>query len=82
MHRERPEKLQTNGKVVWRKRALDQLNKQYNYIRKGSPQSAEKVKSTLLDMAEALKDHPEKFPMDKYFKGNKGDVQAFEKFSL
>jgi len=33
-------------------------------------------------MAESLKDNPEIHPLDKYRKNNKGDIRAFEKYSL
>ncbi|EZH71283.1 hypothetical protein ATO12_11005 [Aquimarina atlantica] len=69
-------------KVIWRKGALDHLNKNYNHIKKDSLQSANKVRDTIFDMAEALKDQPTIYPLDKYRKNNKGDIRAFEKFSL
>ena len=69
-------------KVIWRKRALSQLNHQYNHIKKDSLSSVKKVRDTILDMTDALKDHPEIHPLDKYFKDNKGNVRAFEKYSF
>ena len=53
--------------VVWRKLALKQLNKAYNYINKESLQSAKKV--------------PEIYPLDKYRKNNDGTIRAFEVYS-
>ncbi len=69
-------------KVVWRKGALAHLNKHYNHIKKDSLKSAKKVRDTIFDMAESLKDYPEAYPLDKYRKNNKGDIRAFEKYSL
>ena len=69
-------------KVVWRKGAYSHLEKQYNHIKKDSLKSAKKVKNTILSIAENLKDNPEIYPLDKYRKNNKGDIRAFEKYSL
>jgi len=41
-------------KIVWRKLALKQLNKAYNYIKKESLQSAKKVREEIFDKAESL----------------------------
>jgi len=38
--------------VVWRKLALKQLNKAYNYIKKESLQSAKKVLEEIFDKAD------------------------------
>jgi len=69
-------------KVIWRKGALNHLEKNYKYIKKESPKSAKKVRDTIFDIAESLKDNPEIYPLDKYRKNNKGDIRAFEKFNL
>ena len=69
-------------RVVWRKGALDHLNKNYNHIKKDSLQSARKVRDTIFDMTDALKDHPTMYPLDMYRKNNRGGIRAFEKFSL
>ena len=68
--------------VVWRKGALAHLNKNYNHIKKDSLKSAKKVRDTIFDIAESLKDNPEIYPLDKYRNNNKGDIRAFEKYSL
>ena len=68
--------------VIWRKGALSHLEKNYRYIKKESLQSAEKVRDTIFDIAESLKHNPELYPLDKYRRNNKGDIRAFEKFSL
>ncbi|WP_010521423.1 type II toxin-antitoxin system RelE/ParE family toxin [Aquimarina agarivorans] len=68
--------------VVWRKGAYNHLEKQCNHIKKDSPKSAEKVKNTILDIAESLKNSPKIYPLDKYRKNNKGNIRAFEKYSL
>lgn len=65
-------------KVVWRKLALKQLNKAYNYIKKESLQSAKKVREEIFDKAENLKYNPEIYPLDTYRKNNDGSIRAFE----
>ncbi len=69
-------------KIIWRKGALSHLNKHYNHIKKDSLLSAEKVRDTIFDITESLAKNPEIYPLDKYRKNNKGDIRAFEKYSL
>lgn len=68
-------------KVIWRKIALKQLNKAYEYIKKDSLQSAKKVRDTIFDKAEGLKQNPEIHSLDKYRKNNDGSIRAFEIYS-
>lgn len=67
--------------VVWRKLALKQFNKVYNYIKEESLSSAKKVRDEIFDTAENLKNHPEMYPLDKYRKNNDGTIRAFEVYS-
>lgn len=69
-------------KIKWSKRALASLKSAYKHIYKDSPQSAEKVKSTIFKIVDKLPENPEKFNLDKFKKNNKGDYRAFEKYSL
>jgi plasmid stabilization system protein ParE len=66
-------------KIVWRKAALKQLNEVYDYIKKDSVKSAEKVRATIFDAIETLANNPEIYPLDKYRKNNDGSIRAFEK---
>ena len=68
--------------VLWRKGALYHLDKNCNYISKSSLKSAKNVRDTIFEIAEKLKENPKIYPLDKYRKNNKGDIRAFEKFSL
>ena len=52
-------------KVVWRKKALKQLNEHYNYIKLDSFESAHKVREAIFDIAESLASNPERFPIDR-----------------
>ena len=67
--------------IVWRKKALTELNNIYKYIKKTSPQSAMKVRSEILTTAGELKLHPEIYPLDRFKKDNDGTFRAFEKYS-
>ncbi|GGE40437.1 type II toxin-antitoxin system RelE/ParE family toxin [Psychroflexus planctonicus] len=69
-------------KVVWRKIALQQLHKQYEHIKKDSLQAAQKVRDDIFEMTDSLSTNPEIYPLDQYRKNNKGDIRAFEKYSL
>lgn len=64
--------------TVWSKRAKTALIEAYEYIREDSPQNAAKVRDEIIDLTIDLTTHPEKFPPDKYKKGNDGSYRAFE----
>jgi len=68
-------------KIVWRKKALTELNNIYKHIKKTSPQSAMKVRSEILTAAGELELHPEIYPLDRFKKDNDGTFRAFEKYS-
>jgi toxin ParE1/3/4 len=51
-------------KVVWRKKAMDELNAVYKYSKKESPQNAVAVFNTLFDAANSLIYFPYKFPKE------------------
>ena len=68
-------------RVVWRKLALNQLNKIYKYVKKESELSAKKVVKDIFDTADKLKDNSEIHPLDKYRKNNDGTIRAFEVYS-
>lgn len=69
-------------KVVWSKTAQKALEKHYNYIKEDSLKSAKKVKSEILGITKSLSKAPTRYPLDKYRKNNKGNIRAFEKYSL
>ena len=68
-------------KIVWRKKALTELNNIYKQIKKNSPQSAIKVRSEILATVGGLELHPEIYPLDRFKKDNDGTFRAFEKYS-
>lgn len=50
--------------VVWRKKAANELQDIYNYIKKESPQNAVLVFNSVYDLAISLIDFPFKFPKE------------------
>lgn len=70
-----------NLPVVWSKSAGAQLEKAYKKIKEDSLQSAEKVRSEILQKASDICKDPERYPLDKYRKNNDGSIRAFEKQS-
>lgn len=54
-------------KVVWRKKASDDLEVIYDYISKDSPQNAVMVFNKIHDLAETLIIFPEKYPVEPVF---------------
>jgi plasmid stabilization system protein ParE len=65
-------------KVVWSPRAMQQLEKAYEYILKDSFQNAEKVREDILDSTRKIVNHPEIYAPDKYRKNNDGSFRAYE----
>ncbi|MGK4569106.1 type II toxin-antitoxin system RelE/ParE family toxin [Flavobacterium sp. 3HN19-14] len=51
-------------KVVWRRKAADELKQIYEFIRRESPQNAVLVFNKIYELAESLADFPYKFPID------------------
>jgi plasmid stabilization system protein ParE len=58
--------------VVWSDSAKAELRKAYTYISLDSLQNAQMVKDTLINMALALSNDPEKHPLDKFKTDNDG----------
>ncbi|MES2113278.1 MAG: type II toxin-antitoxin system RelE/ParE family toxin [Bacteroidota bacterium] len=70
------------SKITWDKQAVVYLRKYINYIRKDSPQNAEKVKMEVLRKISELLKRPEIHNPDKYKLNNSGDYRAFEVYRL
>lgn len=68
--------------ISWDRKAVIQLSKAISFIRKSSPQNAEKVKNETLKDIDRLLKNPEKYPPDKYKRNNKGNHRAFELHKL
>jgi len=64
--------------IVWSPRAMQQLEKAYEYILKDSFQNAEKVRKDILASTRKIQTHPEIYPLDKYRKDNDGSFRAYE----
>ena len=56
------------AKLIWSKKAKVSLKNIYHYIKKDSPQAAEKVRTRLVETAEHLLIFPEKFPKEELLK--------------
>jgi plasmid stabilization system protein ParE len=68
--------------VIWDKSAVKYLKSAIEFIRKDSPQNAEKLKSELKASILSLSDNPEKNPPDKYRTNNDGSFRAFELYKF
>lgn len=64
--------------VIWDKSAVKYLKSAIEFIRKDSPQNAEKLKSELKASILELSHNPERYPSDKYRTNNDGSFRAFE----
>jgi len=62
----------------WSPVAISQLQKAYRYIKKDSPQNAEKVRNEIVAVTISLALNAERFPPDKYKQRNDGSYRAFE----
>jgi len=69
-------------RIVWDKNALKYLRSAIEFIRKDSPQNAEKVKKDIIASVIALTDNPERHPPDKYRTNNDGSFRAFELYKF
>jgi plasmid stabilization system protein ParE len=65
-------------KISWDKKAILYFSEAIHYIRKDSPQNAEKVKREILKQIRELAIKPEIHNPDKYKSGNTGNHRAFE----
>jgi toxin ParE1/3/4 len=52
-------------KIIWRKRASDDLQVIYDYIKLDSPQNAVMVFKKIHDLVNSLDIFPERYPVDK-----------------
>jgi plasmid stabilization system protein ParE len=65
-------------KILWDKQALHYFRDAIRYIRKDSPQNADKVKNEVLEKINELSTLPEIHNPDKYKIDNDGSYRAFE----
>ncbi|HWD90056.1 MAG TPA: type II toxin-antitoxin system RelE/ParE family toxin [Mucilaginibacter sp.] len=65
-------------RITWDKQALYYFRDAIQYIRKDSPQNADKVKKEVLEKINELLAHPEIHNPDKYKINNTGNYRAFE----
>lgn len=68
----------TNRKISWDKEAATYFVRSIGYIRKESPQNADKVKQDILQKISELSQTPEIHPADKYKQNNNGSYRCFE----
>ena len=65
--------------VIWDNEAKVYLKKAIAYIKKESPQNAEKVKKDIIASTQKLADEPERlYAPDKYRTNNDGSYRAYE----
>ncbi len=65
-------------KISWDKQAINYFREAIKYIRKDSPQNAEKGKREILERISELSSRPEIHKPDKYKTDNSGNYRAFE----
>ena len=66
--------------VVWSKASLDSLETIYNFIFENSPQNAEMVVDTLLNLGDDLAKFPERNPREPLF--NDDTIRYFPKWNF
>lgn len=64
------------SKIVWSSKAKSSLKEIYQYIRKDSPQAAEKVRARIIDVVENLPNFPEKFSREEYLKDQEENFRS------
>ena len=68
-------------KIIWDTKAVESLKEIYLYIKKESPQGAEKVRSEIFEIVNKLPAHPEIFAADRLKINNDGSFRAFHIYS-
>ena len=58
-------------KIVWRKKAADELESIYSFIEESSPQNALKVFNAIFGLTESLAIFPLKFPVEPIYGNEK-----------
>jgi len=66
------------SKIVWTRRAQQEMAALYRYISKDSPQNANVVIDEIIAAMDKTRKHPECYNPDKYKKENDGTYRAFE----
>lgn len=67
--------------VRWDLEAIEDLKTIYKYIKKESPDNAEKVKKELIKLAGALTTFPDKHPKEPILENEDGDFRFIAKWS-
>lgn len=67
-----------NRKIIWDKQAINYFRDALRFIRKDSPQNADKVKADIFKAISKIPNRPEAHPPDKYKLNNTGNYRAFE----
>ncbi|MBO9596131.1 MAG: type II toxin-antitoxin system RelE/ParE family toxin [Niabella sp.] len=66
-------------KIVWTKRAQEQLQLVYIFISKDSPQNASNIVNDIIDAVGRAEQNPAIYRPDKYKMAKDGSYRAFEK---
>lgn len=66
--------------VHWDEQAVEDLKAICQYIKKESPDGAERVKKELLRLAKSLGAFPEKYPVEPLLKDSKGNYRSVAKW--
>lgn len=66
--------------VIWSDKSVGSLELIYDYIFEKSPQNAENVITTLLELGDSLNLFPEKFPKEPLF--NDDNIRFFSKWNF
>ena len=66
--------------VRWDKKALDSLRDIYDYIKEDSPTQATRVRKILLQLAQSLKEYPEKYSKEFYLEKLPNNYRSVSKW--
>jgi len=67
-------------KLIWPQNPKHQLREAYDHIKKDSLVNADKVRNAIVAATLELRDHPNKYAVDKFKTNNDGTFRAFELF--
>ena len=69
-------------KVLWDKEAVLELQGIFNFLKKQSPISSNKVKTAIRRTSKELAEHSEIYSLDRFKNNNIGTIRAFEKHNI
>ena len=73
--------MEKERQLIWENQAVTKLAESIAWIAETSEYQAEQVERAILERIEIIRNHPERYPLDKYRANNTGNCRACETHS-